>query len=288
LVRGSGLSDRSEAVPGGATAIGESLAGRTLALWAYRGFILGMVARDFRGRYLGSVLGAAWVVLSPLSTIVILTVVFSQIMQARLPGTKDPLGYGLYLCTGLLPWGYLVEVLTRGQGIFLEQANLLKKVSFPRVTLPVYVFMSATVNFAIVWGLFLAFLLVTGRWPGWVLLAMLPLLLLQQVLAVGLGVFLGVMNVYFRDVAQVVGVLLQFWFWLTPIVYPLSVVPEWARDLIALNPATSLFAAYQGIVVEHRWPVWGALWPVVAVGMVSALVADVVFRRLSRSMVDEL
>src|SRR5262249_2145623 len=207
-----------------------------MALWAYRGFVLGMVARDFRGRYLGSVLGASWVVLIPLSQIAIFMIVFSQIMQAKLPGTKDNLSYGLYLCAGILPWGYLIEVLTRSQGVFLEQANLLKKSSFPRVTLPVYVFLSATVNFAIVWGLFLAFLLVRGRWPGWMLVAMLPLLLLQQVLAVGLGVFLGVMNVYFRDVAQVVGVLLQFWFWLTPIVYPLAVVPEWVRGLIALNP----------------------------------------------------
>jgi lipopolysaccharide transport system permease protein len=259
-----------------------------MALWAYRGFVLGMVARDFRGRYLGSVLGASWVVLVPLSQIMIFIIVFSQIMQARLPGTKDHLGYGLYLCAGILPWGYLVEVLTRGQGVFLEQANLLKKASFPRVTLPIYIFLSATINFAIVWGLFSGFLLVSGRWPGWVLAAMLPLLLLQQVLAVALGVFLGVINVYFRDVAQVVGVLLQFWFWLTPIVYPLAVVPVWVRGLIALNPASPLVAAYQGIVVEHRWPVWSDLWPVAAVGVVSALAADLVFRRLSRSMVDEL
>jgi lipopolysaccharide transport system permease protein len=179
-------------------------------------------------------------------------------------------------------------VLTRSQGVFLEQANLLKKASFPRVTLPAYIFLSATINFAIIWGLFSGFLLVSGRWPGWVLAAMLPLLLLQQVLAVALGVFLGVINVYFRDVAQVVGVLLQFWFWLTPIVYPLAVVPAGIQGLMALNPASPLVAAYQGIVVEHRWPVWSDLWPVAAVGVVSALAADLVFRRLSRSMVDEL
>jgi lipopolysaccharide transport system permease protein len=259
-----------------------------MALWAYRGFILGMVVRDFRGRYLGSVLGASWVVLIPLSQILIFIIVFSQIMQAKLPGSKDHLSYALYLCAGILPWGYLVEVLTRSQGVFLEQANLLKKASFPRVTLPAYIFLSATINFAIIWGLFSGFLLVSGRWPGWVLAAMLPLLLLQQVLAVALGVFLGVINVYFRDVAQVVGVLLQFWFWLTPIVYPLAVVPAGIQGLMALNPASPLVAAYQGIVVEHRWPVWSDLWPVAAVGVVSALAADLVFRRLSRSMVDEL
>ena len=259
-----------------------------VALWEYRWFVLSMVSRDFRARYTGSALGASWAILGPLVQILIYTLVFSQIMQARLPGASDPLGYGLYLCAGVLPWGYLVEVLTRGQGVFLEQANLLKKLSFPRVTLPAYIFLSATVNFAIVWGLFLAFLVASGRWPGWVIIAIFPLLLVQQVLAVGLGVFLGVINVYFRDVAQIVAVLIQFWFWLTPIVYPLSVVPPWARALIALNPASPLVAAYQGIVVEQRWPMWGGLWPVAVAGAVSALAADVVFRRLSRSMVDEL
>jgi hypothetical protein len=101
---------------------------------------------------------------------------------------------------------------------------MLKVVS--RVSLPSYVFLSATVNFSIIWGLFLALLLLIGRWPGWVLVALVPLLLIQQALAVGLGLVLGVTNVFFRDVAQAVGVGLQFWFWLTPIVYPLSAVPE--------------------------------------------------------------
>jgi lipopolysaccharide transport system permease protein len=262
--------------------------GRARALWAYRGFVLDMVARDFRGRYFGSALGAAWALLNPLAQIAVYTVVFSQIMRARLPGAPDGLAYSLYLCAGVLPWGYLVEVLTRGQVVFLEQANLLKKVSFPRITLPVCVFLSATVNFAIVWGLFLLFLLASGRWPGWVLLALIPLLLLQQVFAMALGVFLGVINVFFRDVAQVVGLLLPFWFWLTPIAYPLSVVPPWVQHLIALNPVYPLIAAYQGIVVAHRWPLWGELWPVVVAAVAAVVAGDLAFRHLSRLMVDEL
>ncbi len=126
--------------------------GRTQALWGYRGFVLGMVVRDFRGRYFGSVLGASWAIINPLAQILIFTVVFSQVMRARLTGVSDDLAYGLFLCAGLLPWGYLVEVLTRSQLVFLEHGNLLKKMSFPRVTLPVYVFLSATLNFAIDMG----------------------------------------------------------------------------------------------------------------------------------------
>src|SRR5262245_52965449 len=264
------------------------LAGRLQALWAYRGFVFGMVARDFRGRYLGSVLGASWAVLNPIAQILIYTLIFSQVMRARLPNIRDTLAYSLYLCAGALTWNYFVEVLIRSQTVFLEQATMLKKVSFPRVTLPVYVFLSATVNFAIVWGLFLVFLFVSGRWPGWVLIALLPLLLIQQVLAVGLGLALGVTNVFFRDVAQAVGVGLQFWFWLTPIVYPLSAVPESIRAVMAWNPLYALVASYQRIVVEHAWPQWSQLWPVCLIAVAVAALAETTFRHLSSSMVDEL
>ena len=264
------------------------LAGRLTALWAYRGFVFGMVVRDFRGRYLGSVLGAGWAVLNPLAQILVYTLVFSQVMRARLPNMPDTLAYSLYLCAGALTWNYFVEVLLRSQSVFLEQANMLKKVSFPRITLPAYVFLSATVNFAIVWGLFLAFLLASGRWPGWVLVALLPLLLVQQALAVGLGLALGVTNVFFRDVAQVVGVVLQFWFWLTPIVYPLSAVPEAVRTLMAWNPLFALVASYQGIVVDHRWPTWSHLWPACVVAVAVAAISETVFRHLAPAMVDEL
>ena len=264
------------------------LGGRLKALWAYRGFVLGMVARDFRGRYLGSVLGASWAALNPLAQILIYTLIFSQVMQAKLPNVQDVLGYSLYLCAGMLTWGYFVEVLLRSQGVFLEQANMLKKVSFPRVTLPSYVFLSASVNFSIIWGLFLGFLLISGRWPGWVLVALMPLLLIQQVLAVGLGLVLGVTNVFFRDVAQAVGVSLQFWFWLTPIVYPLSAVPEVVRHLITWNPMYPLITSYQRIIVEHQWPVWSELWPVCVLAAGIAMASESVFRHLAGAMVDEL
>jgi lipopolysaccharide transport system permease protein len=264
------------------------LTGRLRALWAYRGFVAGMVARDFQGRYLGSVLGASWAVLNPVAQILIYTLVFSQVMRSRLPNIQDTLAYSLYLCAGALTWSYFVEVLTRSQTVFLEQANMLKKANFPRVTLPAYVFVSATVNFAVVWSLFLAFLFVSGRWPGWVLVALLPLLVVHQALAVGLGLALGVINVFFRDVAHAVGVGLQFWFWLTPIVYPLSVVPDEFRGVMTWNPVYGLVESYQRIVVEHRWPVWSHLWLAISVTVAVTVIAESVYRRLGPAMVDEL
>ena len=159
-------------------------------LWSYRGFVLGSVKREFQARYRNSLFGALWTVLNPLSMILVYTVIFSHIMRARLPGVEDGMAYSVYLCAGLLTWGLFAEITTRSQGMFLENANLLKKISFPRICLPVIVLFNAGINFAIILGLFLGFLLITGRWPGMTLLALVPLLALQVMFAAGLGLSL--------------------------------------------------------------------------------------------------
>jgi lipopolysaccharide transport system permease protein len=258
------------------------------AIWQYRGFVAGMVRREFQQRYLASLLGTTWAFLNPAALIAIYTLVFSQVMRSRLPGVDDSLGYTLFLCAGLLPWTAFTELLTRSVTLFLEFGSLLKKMSFPRSSLPVIPLISSSVNFAIVFGLFLLLLAVLGRFPGWAILAVLPLFLLQQAFALGLGVFLGVLNVFFRDVAQLVGVGVQFWFWLTPIVYNASVLPEPAQRLLAWNPMVAVIEAYQRIVLNGTWPDWSALgWHVFGAGAILA-VAFIAFSRLSGEIVDEL
>lgn len=126
-------------------------------IWAYRGFILGSVKRDFQSKYRNSLLGAAWNVLQPLAMIVVYTVIFSQIMRAKLPGVDSSFGYSIYLCEGILTWGMFAEVTTRSQNMFLDNANLLKKLSFPRLCLPITIVASGLLNFFIVFGVFLDF-----------------------------------------------------------------------------------------------------------------------------------
>ena len=151
-------------------------------------------------------------------------------MRARLPGVGDIYGYGIFLCSGVFAWGLFVEIVQRGAGMFIEHGNLLKKASFPKSSLPVIVVLSALVNFAVAFGIFMVFLVVTGRFPGWVALAAIPIVALLVAFATGLATFLGTLNVYSRDVGQAVTILMQFWFWLTPIVYPIAAVPEFVRD----------------------------------------------------------
>lgn len=263
--------------------------GMLQALWVYRRFVLSMVAREFRGRYLGSLLGGVWAVLSPLALILIYMVIFSAVMRGRLPhGQGDSLSYGIFLCTGILCWGFFAEVVSKCQVVFVEYANLLKKMSFPRITLPVVVLLTAVVNFSLIAILFLVLLLVLQRFPGWSIVAFLPLLVVQQAFATGLGIFLGTLHVFFRDVGQAWTVLVNLWFWVTPIVYHLDILPEAVQPIIRWNPLTPLFQSYQAIVLANRWPVWGELWWPALMALIFLVLGLYSFRRLAGEMVDEL
>ena len=258
------------------------------AIWAYRGFIQGSVQREFQIKYRNSLLGAAWNIINPLAMIVVYTVIFAQVMRAKLPGVDSTFAYSIYLCAGVLTWGLFAEMVGRSQNMFLENANLLKKISFPRITLPIIVVANAGLNFAIVFGLFLAFLVVSGNFPGWVVLAVLPVLALQMAFAVGLGMVLGVLNVFFRDVGQFFGIFLQFWFWLTPIVYPASILPEAIKPYLLINPMASLMTAYQVILVNHQWPLWVSMWPTALLTIGLCLLGLHLFKKNVGEMVDEL
>lgn len=257
-------------------------------IWAYRGFIRGSIQREFQSKYRNSLLGAAWTIINPLAMIVVYTVIFSQIMRAKLPGVDSVYGYSIYLCAGVITWGLFSEVVSRSQSMFLDNANMLKKLSFPRITLPLIVVLNALLNFAIVLGLFVAFLLLSGLWPGWASVALLPVLLIQTILAVGLGMVLGVLNVFFRDVGQFFGIFLQFWFWLTPIVYPANILPPSVQAWMTLNPMYPLVTSYQAIFVQGQWPDWTSLGFPLVLGSMLCYFGLQLFQRHSGDMVDEL
>lgn len=258
------------------------------AQWRYRSFIFGLVKRDFKTQYLNSMLGSLWALINPLSQIAVYTLIFSQVMASRIPGLSNSFGYSVFICAGLLPWQYFVDTISRAQGVFVSQANLLKKVSFPRSTLPTYVLLSATVNFAITYALFLLFLVVSGNWPGWAILAVIPLLAIQQALAVGMGVFLGTLNVFFRDIGHAVGIVLQFWFWLTPVIYPMKAIPEQYHWLFFANPMLPVMQAYQQAFLYHQFPHWHVLASSIAWAVGFLALGAFTFAKLNAEMVDEL
>ncbi len=259
-----------------------------LVLWTYRGFILGSVKREFQARYRNSMLGAFWVVLNPLAMIFVYTVIFTKLMHPSLPNASGPFAYGIYLCAGLLTWGLFTENVSRLQNVFLDNGNLLKKQSFPRVCLPIISLLNAVLNFTVIFSIFIGFLLISGNFPGWVILTLIPVLLIQLLFSTGLGIILGVLNVFFRDIGQLFGIVLQFWFWFTPIVYTITILPTELQPLFKFNPMAALIIAYQGVFVSGAIPNWRSLWPVTLLTVLLCLTAMVLFRKHAGEMVDEL
>jgi lipopolysaccharide transport system permease protein len=256
--------------------------------WAYRGFILASLQREFQSKYRNSLLGAAWTVIQPLSMVAVYTLIFSQVMRAKLPGVESTFAFSIYLCAGILTWGLFQEIIGRAQTIFVDNANLLKKVSFPRICLPIIAVLNAGINFAIIFALFTLFLVITGNFPGVAYVAIVPVLAIHVAFAIGLGVIFGVLHVFFRDVGQFVGILLQFWFWFTPIVYPINILPDWAQRIVKLNPLAWIADAYQRILVYGQWPHWGELVPVLLASIALCVFGMRLFARRVGEIVDEL
>jgi lipopolysaccharide transport system permease protein len=264
---------------------GTALAG----LWRYRGFAAAEVARQFRAKYHGSALGVSWTLLNPLATILIYTLVFSQLMGARLPALDSPFAYATYVCAGLLTWGLLQDVLTRSVGLFIGYANLIKKVAFPTSTLLAIVVLTALLDFGLIFGVFLLLLAVTGSLPGLVLAALLPLLALQLALATGLGLLIAVLNVFFRDLGHITAIALRLWFWLTPIVYPVTILPDWVRFWVqSLNPMAPLVGGYQRILLLHQWPEWSTLWLPAVAAAIAVWMGLSLYRARAGELIDEL
>lgn len=257
------------------------------AAWRYRGFVVSSVINDFRGRLARSRLGTAWLVLQPLAQALIFATILSGVLASRLEGVDNKFAYAVYLLSGILCWNLFVEIVTRCLTVFIENASLLKKMQFPRISLPLIVIGSALVNNIALIAVLLVLLPILGFMPT-VYWLWLPLLILLTVaLATGLGLMLGTLNVFARDIGQVMAVVLQFWFWVTPIVYPMNVLPAEFKVSLAVNPVAPLVMGYHSVLVYQRSPGPG-LWVTAAVALVLLALAFMVFRRASAEMVDAL
>lgn len=259
-----------------------------IILYNYRWFILGSIKREFQIRYRTSMLGAMWLILQPLAMILVYTLIFSQVMKARLPGASGVYTYSIYLCVGIITWGLFAEIVTRCTNIFIESAGLLKKLNFPRICLPLIVTLSAIINFLIIFALFIIFLIVSDNFHPINIIQMIPVLIIQIIFALGIGMILGILNVFFRDIGQFVGILLQFWFWFTPIVYVLDALPQKARVLLNYNPLAILIENYQLIYIHQGSIQWDRILIVMVIGILLCMIGFKLFRKHSSDMVDEL
>ncbi|MDQ7914261.1 ABC transporter permease [Pseudomonas sp. 102515] len=255
---------------------------------AYREFILSSIRNEFLTRFSRSKLGGLWMIINPLVQVAIYAIILSNVLSAKLPGIQNKYAYAIYLIAGTLGWTLFSEIVGRCLTLFIDQGNLMKKMRFPKIALPVIVVGSATLNNILLLVSALVVFLLMGHYPGWNVFWLLPLTLVVIALATGVGLLLGVLNVFVRDVGQVVPIILQLLFWFTPIVYPASIIPETLRPYLSWNPLVPVIEAYHQVLVFNSAPDSLALLTVVCVASLLLLIGLFVFRRASPEMVDAL
>lgn len=257
-------------------------------LWRYRHFVSSSIRNELVGRFARSKLGGVWSILNPLAQVLIYAFVLSNIFLARLPGIDNKYAFAIYLTAGLLAWTLFAEIIGRCLNLFVENGNLMKKMSFPRITLPSIVIGSNLVSNGLLFMAILAVFLSLGHQFTWQMLWLLPLTMIVAALALGIGLILGVLNVFVRDIGQVVPILLQMMFWLTPIVYPANIMPESYRGWLKFNPMYSIVDAYHQVLVYGNAPQLNSLIAISLIAFCLMLLGLFLFRRSSAEMVDVL
>jgi lipopolysaccharide transport system permease protein len=257
-------------------------------LWEYRELLFFLVWRDVKVRYKQTVLGAAWAILQPLLTMIVFTIFFGNL--AGVP--SEGLPYPLFSYAGLLPWTFFAHGLTQSSDSLVSSSNLIRKVFFPRLVIPIASVSAGAVDFALAFSVLLGMMVFYGVWPTMAAFAIVPLMLLAVTTSLGAGLWLSALNVQYRDVRYVVPFFVQLWLFVTPVIYPASTVtarlrenglPEW---LYGLNPMA-------GVVEGFRWALLGVGTPPGPLLGASALVAlallasgALYFRRMERVFAD--
>lgn len=252
------------------------------ALWRHRELVLVLTLRDIQILYKQAAIGAAWAIVQPVMAVIIFTLIFG--MFARMP--SDGVAYPVFAFAGVLPWNYFAEAVRRSGTGLVTDAELVRKVYFPRLITPFANVLSPLVDFAVAFLVLLVVMAFYGVAPSWKLLAVIPLILICTALALAIGLWLGPINVRFRDVKHTLPFMLQLWMYASPIVYPLSMVPEQWRGLYALNPMVGVIEGFRWAILDRGQP---DLWALsVSGGMILVLLFGglVFFRRMERSFAD--
>lgn len=252
-------------------------------LWVYRELVFFMIWRDIKVRYKQTLLGASWAVLQPFATMVIFTVFFGNLAQVP----SDGVPYPIFTYVALLPWQLFSKALQDAARSLVSNRHMITKVYFPRLVLPLSSIVAGLVDFGIAFVVLLG-MMVYFKTPLRIEMLALPLLLLLAlVTALGVGLWLSALNVLYRDIAYVMPFLAQFWMYITPVVYPASMVPEKWRFLYYMNPMT-------GVVEGFRWAFLGTLTTLPTNMIVLSVVISIVtlvtglfyFRRMERLFAD--
>lgn len=255
---------------------------RLREFWNYRELLYFLIWRDVKVRYKQTALGACWAIIQPLLTMVVFSIFFGRL--GKIP--SDGVPYPLFSFAALVPWTFFANGLNQSASSLVSSSDLIKKVYFPRLTIPIATVLSGTVDFALSLAVLLVMIFFYGLMPTGQIIWLPFFLLLALITSMGVGLWLSALNVEYRDVRYVVPFLTQFWLFATPIAYPSSLLSEPWRTIYGLNPMT-------GVVEGFRWALLGtntAPRPIIAVSSLAAIAILVsgafYFRRMEKSFAD--
>jgi lipopolysaccharide transport system permease protein len=251
-------------------------------VWEYRELLYFLIWRDVKVRYKQTVIGAAWAILQPLLTMTIFTVIFGNFAKI----SSDGFPYSIFAYTALLPWNYFSQAITRSGASLVGDANLISKVYFPRLIVPVAAAVAPLVDFAVAFVVLLGMMAWFGIVPTWGLLALPLFILLALITALAVGLWLSALNVRYRDVGHTIAFLTQLWMFASPVVYPVSLVPERWRLLYSLNPMVGVIEGFRWALLGGKSPDVGVLAASTAVVMVLLMSGLVYFKQMERTFAD--
>jgi lipopolysaccharide transport system permease protein len=252
------------------------------AVWRYRELLIVLTMRDIQVLYKQAALGAAWAVLQPVFAVAIFTIVFGYF--ANMPSNGVP--YPVFAFAGVLPWTYFAEAVRRSGTGLVNDAELVRKVYFPRLIMPLANVVSPMLDFCIAFVVLLALMAFYGIAPSWKMLIVPPLMVVAALLALSIGLWLGPINVRFRDIKHTLPFIIQIWMYASPIVYPLSMVPPDWQWLYSLNPMVGVIEGFRWAVFDQGQPNFTALG-MSAIIIVFLLAGGLVFfRRMERTFAD--
>ncbi|MBP5579335.1 MAG: ABC transporter permease [Ruminococcus sp.] len=250
-------------------------------LYAYRQMIFSLVKKDLRGRYKGSVLGFLWTFINPLFQLIVYTIVFTHILP-----NNNVDKYYLYLFVALIPWIFFSSAITTGAASVLAQKDLVKKIYFPRMVIPISYVTSCFVNMLLSFIVVFAVIIVTGTGFNFLALLTLPVIMLVEYLfALGMSLLTSAVTVYFRDLEHILGIVAMGWMYLTPIVYQ---VPPGYEKYFDLNPMTHIIECYRTVLYEKQVPDLSTLLLAAGLGVFFLIFGTMVFNKLQRHFAEEL
>jgi lipopolysaccharide transport system permease protein len=252
-------------------------------LWNYRELLYLLVWRDVKVRYKQTVFGAGWAILQPLMTMVVFTVIFGGFAKIDAP---NGLPYPIFSFAALLPWGYFSQAITRSSGSLVGSSNLVSKVYFPRLIIPIAAAIAPAVDFAVSSLVLLAMMIWYGIVPTWGVLLLPVFLFLAFLTALSVGLWLTALNVKYRDVGHTIPFLVQIWMYASPVVYPVELVPDNWRLVYGLNPMVGVIEGFRWGLLGRGAPDFGLM--AVSLGAVVVLLVGgvVYFRKTERVFAD--